>query len=100
VTWDKTTLKIYVDGEFKGSSVRTGALLAKTATAQIGRGEQTSLTANSFNGIIDEVAFFNVVLVDKDIQTIMVDGLQKSTGLTAVESSDKLATTWAGIKAR
>jgi hypothetical protein len=39
-------------------------------------------------------------LVDKDIQTIMVDGLQKSTGLTAVESSDKLATTWAGIKAR
>jgi hypothetical protein len=100
VTWDKATLSIYVDGEFKGSSVRAGDITPTTATAEIGLGQMGSTTANPFNGIIDEVAIFNVSLAVGDIQTLMADGLQKSTGLAAVSSSDKLATTWASIKAR
>jgi hypothetical protein len=52
------------------------------------------------NGIIDEVALFNVTLDEQDIQTIMSKGLKESLGLAAVVSSGKLATTWAGIKAR
>jgi len=98
VTWDKTTLKIYVDGEFKGQSTRTGAL-ATPVTAQIGRGEQRDLNANAFNGIIDEVAFFSVVLEAGDIQTLMNQGLKESL-IAAVDLSGKLTTTWAGVKTR
>jgi hypothetical protein len=99
-TWDKTTLKIYVDGEFKGPSTRTGALVSTPVTAQIGRGEQKNLVANSFNGIIDDVAIFSMVLEAGDIQTLMNQGLKESLGLAAVDLSGKLTTTWAGVKAR
>jgi len=98
VTWDETTLKIYVNGEFKGQSARTGDLVATPVTAQIGRGEQQNLTANCFNGIIDEVAFFSEVLEEEDIQDIMNQGLAESLGLTAVDLSGKLTTTWANVK--
>ena len=98
VTWDKTTLKIYVDGEFKGQSARTGDLAAPV-TAQIGRGEQQVLTSNPFNGIIDDVAMFNVVLEDGDILNLMNQGLKVSLP-TAVDLSGKLTTTWAGVKAQ
>ncbi len=96
-TWDQITLKIYVNGEFKGQSARTGDLAAPV-TAQIGRGEQQNLTANAFNGIIDEVAFFSEVLEEEDIQTLMNQGIEDALGLTAVDLSGKLATTWGEIK--
>jgi len=99
VTWDKTTLKIYIDGEFKGQSARTGDLAVPPVTAQIGRGEQRNLTANTFNGIIDDVAFFNEVLEEEDIQTLMNQGLRQLF-ITAVDLSGKLTTTWAGVKAQ
>jgi hypothetical protein len=99
VTWDKIALKIYVDGVFMGQSTRTGALAAPVA-AQIGRGEQQNLVANAFNGVIDEVAFFSVVLEEGDIQTLMNQGLKESLGLAAVDLSGKLTTTWAGVKVR
>ena len=75
VTWDKTTLRIYVNGELKGSSTRSGELTSTTVEARIGRGEQTNVNANPFNGLIDEVALFDVVLEVKDIEAIMNNGL-------------------------
>jgi len=98
VTWDKITLRIYVNGEFKGESARTGDLVDSPVTAQIGMGEQTNLTANAFNGIIDDVAFFSVALAEEDIQTLMDQGIAGSLGITAVDFSGKLTTTWAGVK--
>lgn len=98
VTWDKTALKIYVNGEFKSQSTRTGDLVSTPVTAQIGRGEQTNLTANAFNGIIDDVAMFSVVLEEEDIKSLMDQGIKDSLGLAAVDLSGKLTTTWAGIK--
>jgi len=74
-TWDKTTLRIYVDGELKGSSTRSGELSSTTVEARIGRGEQTNVNANPFNGLIDEVALFDVVLEAEDIEAIMNNGL-------------------------
>jgi len=99
VTWDKTTLKIYVDGVPMGQSTRTGDLATPVA-AQIGRGEQQNLVANAFNGIIDDVAFFSVVLEEGDIQALMNQGLKESLGLAAVDLSGKLTTTWANVKTR
>ena len=75
VTWDKTTLRIYVNGELKGSSTRSGELTSTTVEARIGRGEQTNVNTNPFNGLIDEVALFDVVLEAKDIEAIMNNGL-------------------------
>ena len=62
VTWDKNYLKIYVNGELKGSSARAGNLTSTTVTAQIGAGEQTTLTCNYWNGTIDEVRIYNRAL--------------------------------------
>jgi hypothetical protein len=52
--------------------------------------------AGKFIGIIDEVAIFNVVLSEDDINSIMLNGLENL--ITAVSPSGKLATTWGGIK--
>jgi hypothetical protein len=51
-----------------------------------------------FNGIIDEVAMFNIVLTDKDVQTIMEDGLEQATGMKPVALDATLTTTWADLK--
>ena len=50
------------------------------------------------NGVIDEVGFFNIALTDDDIKSIMIDGLPKAAGLTAVDPLSKLTTTWGSIK--
>ena len=86
VTWDKTTLKIYVNGELNGSSTRSGELTSTTVEARIGRGEQTNVNANPFNGLIDEVAFFDVVLEAEDIEAIMNGGLASIAGDQPVAS--------------
>jgi hypothetical protein len=52
--------------------------------------------AGKFIGIVDEVAIFNVVLSEDDINSIMLNGLENT--ITAVSPSGKLATTWGGIK--
>ena len=49
------------------------------------------------NGIIDEVALYNVALTEADINSIMSDGL---VSVTNVEAQGKLATTWGTIKKR
>jgi hypothetical protein len=50
-----------------------------------------------FNGMIDEVAIFNVALADADIQNLADKGLKESL---AVDVSGKLTTTWSNIKTR
>jgi arabinan endo-1,5-alpha-L-arabinosidase len=49
-----------------------------------------------FNGLIDELAFFDSVLSNNDITNIMDNGLEKAA--LSVEPSAKLATAWARIK--
>jgi hypothetical protein len=79
VTWDRTTLQIYVDGELRGSSARSGELDAPVE-ARIGRGEQGNVNANPFNGVIDEVRIYSRVLTEEEIQQDMTTG---STNLVA-----------------
>ena len=93
---------LYVNGElFKtvGPGGGVSAVPANPLTIAESFGAKAAFgNAEIFNGIIDEVAVFNVVLTADDIKTIMTKGLGAATGLIAVEPSDKLAVTWASIK--
>lgn len=92
---DTETAKIYFDGAF----VRQAANVDMNNTSSVNI-NIASPENSRFNGIIDEVGFFNVVLEEKDIQTIMNEGLKESINPSAVELSGKLVTTWASTKAR
>ena len=50
-------------------------------------------------GLVDEVAIFNVLLSERDIQNIVKNGLEEAINPTAVDLSGKLAATWGAIKA-
>ena len=50
-------------------------------------------------GVVDEVAIFNVLLSEEDIQKVANGGLEGAIQTAAVKPVDKLTTTWADIKA-
>ena len=66
------SLKIYVNGDNKGTSSRSGSLTSTTAEADIGRGEQGVPNSNYWKGDIDEVRFYNRPLSDGEIQSLYV----------------------------
>lgn len=88
-------LKIYVNGEQAGSSMRTGDPVGNANAVEIGKWGGGS----HFVGKIDEVAIFKDVLTEEDIQTIMDVGLDGALGgVSPVEPSNKLTTTWGKLK--
>lgn len=56
-------------------------------------GRRTVSDAKYFDGVIDEVAIFDVALTGSDIRSIM-------GGMTPVSPGGKLAVSWAGVKAQ
>jgi len=96
-TMSKKPTELYVNGELFGTMGGGGGVILAPNGLRIGA---SGTIGEVFNGIIDEVAIFNVVLTADDIKSIMTKGLGAATGLTTVESSDKLATTWATVKAQ
>ncbi len=91
VVWTKvgTTLKLYINGQDTGWSMSHTASLGPFNNMMFGK------HIDCFEGILDEVAIFNVGLTKNDIQDIMAQGLE---GAGAVDLSGKLPTTWASIK--
>jgi len=93
MTYDKSdsSIKGYVNGELKDK----GKLVKQYPPDLwygIGAADTTNLGSGAyFNGIIDEVAIFNVALSEEDIQANMKRG-------TAVYPTGKLTATWADIK--
>lgn len=83
---------IYVDGVEKARRKNIGA---DTISAAYFIGDLRVDRKIAFNGIIDEVAIFNVVLPEADIAKIASKGIK---GAMAVSSSGKLSTTWGSIK--
>ena len=91
-------LAIYRNGSEVGETNYSGAINQNTQCTGIG----TKLDSSGnpfpillwFNGIMDEVAIFNVALTETEIQEAM-GGLEK---VTAVEKAGKLANTWGNIK--
>jgi chitodextrinase len=68
VTYDGTTLLLYVNGVQVSSLGRTGNIVTSTNPLQIGG---DSFFGQYFNGIIDEVRVYNVALTPEEIQTDM-----------------------------
>ncbi|MDE0682241.1 MAG: LamG domain-containing protein [Candidatus Poribacteria bacterium] len=88
-------LVVYVNGERAGASTRPGDIAVTGNAVEIGRWGGGSY----FVGIIDEAAIFNTVLSEDDLKAIADNGLAKVLGGLAVAPTNKLATTWATLKA-
>ena len=92
VMYDGTDVIHYIDGERVSAQPRTPATVGTTlfAGAEPDRNDW-------FNGSVDEVAIFDVVLTGDDVRKIMTDGLKAGA---AVSSAGKIATIWGHIKAK
>jgi hypothetical protein len=86
--------RYYIDGVESGTAEDPGKNQIQVTETDVYMGKKTNDTA-PFGGVIDEVAVFNVALSGDDIRTIMEQGISRAS---AVESANKLSTTWAGIK--
>jgi len=91
----KSIAKLYINGDQLGADKTFSNLVLSDTSRNLFIG--CADKAWFFSGIIDEFAIFNVQLDEQDIQTIMNDGLEKSTALS-VEFKDKLATTWGSLR--
>ncbi len=90
--FDGSKLRIYVDGEEKGSADHAGNVFAGEGPMVIGDNNLGSAPDFHFVGVIDEVAVYNRALSQSEIRQKM------TSGHTAVESEGKLATTWGEIR--
>jgi hypothetical protein len=95
-TWDGSEIKVYTDGVEEASVAFAGPISTSDVPVEIGRREAGAIV---FTGAIDEVGIFNKALTGDDIRSIVTKGLESAVGL-AVDSSGKLTTTWATIKAQ
>lgn len=89
---DTGKISIWIDGEMEAEA-------DFNENQEYGTGEGVFHIARHYDryteGIIDEVAIFNVALEEEDINNIMDNGLETAA---AVEPVNKLTTTWGRIK--
>jgi len=93
-SYDKTTLRVYVDGKKEGEQIFNKGDV-NTAPVTIGGRMDSS---QPLLGLVDDIGMFNTALSVDDLKSIMDKGVGKVTGLSAVEPSSKLATTWGQLK--
>lgn len=89
-------MDLYVDGKLDTALGGVPKISVSDSTVTIGAPNSNGW-GTGFNGLIDEVAVFNVALLEEDILTLMKKGLKK-TLITAVSPSGQLTTTWGDIK--
>jgi hypothetical protein len=99
-TMSKNPTELYVNGELFGGAGKGPGGGVSSSAANLFRIGTSLLGSEFFNGSIDEVAIFNVVLAAADMKSLMTKGLNSTFGITAVEASGKLATSWASLKAQ
>ncbi len=78
-TFDGSILQLYHDGQSVGTS-GGGILLDPSRPFLIGARSDAGSAGGFFNGSIDEVGYFNIILSLEDIEAIMNDGLAGITG--------------------
>lgn len=97
VIGQKEGMVLYVDGLKVGQQAYAKpSLNANPDVLRIGDG---SAGGHQVDGILDEVAIFNIPLGEAEIKEIMENGLEVATGLKApVEAKSKLTTVWGYVK--
>jgi len=93
-TYDKSVMKLYVNGAEVASKIFTERVSSSGEPWYIGFDP-----GNQIQGLMDEVALFNVALTAEDIKRIYEDGLGMATGILAVSPAEKIAATWSSIRA-
>jgi len=96
VTWSTEEVNFYINGELVATGTGDTAVYNDGTTVNIGRNMSQK---DYYDGILDEVGFFNAVLAEDDIKNIADNGLEKALGIAAVSLNGKLPTVWAMIKA-
>jgi hypothetical protein len=92
-TYDMSSSKLYINGKLDAEAPFSDTPNVTDAPFIIGRTDDGSY---KLQGAVDELALFSVALSDADIETIMTGGIRAT--VVAVTPSDRLSTTWAGIK--
>ena len=82
MTYDGTTVRLYVNGTQVASTAKTGTIATSTNPLQIGG---DSIYGQYFSGLIDEVRIYNVALTAAQIQSDMTTPV--GTGDTQVPSA-------------
>ena len=94
-TYDGEMLIAYQNGEIVNEIAHSGDIDAGDDRLRFAA--RTDNDDGRFNGMIDEIAIYDEVLTQAQIQDIMNNGLMPSA---AIEPMHKLTTTWAAIRAR
>ena len=91
-TYDRKSLKFYVDGELDAELPYKLALNVTGEWIRIGGGEAY------FNGILDEIAILSVAVTEEQIKKAIKWGLENFISGKVVEPTSKLSITWGEIK--
>ena len=98
-TWDGEVGYFYVNGELRSTTPHKGRIKSGDDWLTIGFRSHNG-HSGWFKGMIDDIAIFNAVLDDEDIELLSEQGVGRILDLLPVSPSGKLATTWATVKAR
>jgi len=96
-TYDGADIKVWINGKVagEGTDAQKRDLIPSNKTLSFGvRGDTKDV--HWMQGVLDEVAIFDVALAEKDIQSIMNN--PKGLKGTAVSPKSKLTITWGSIK--
>ena len=85
-------VKFYIDGKLESEGKYTAAGPATLGPARIGSWDGGG---RDYEGEMDEFAIFNTVLEEKDVGTLIDEGLDK---IWSVESGNKLTIVWGSLK--
>lgn len=91
-------MKIYMNGQLMDTHNLSGFVNGTQNSAIGAQGDPNGPFSDFHNGLIDEVALFNVALTEKDIQNVINKGLKDFLGIASVVHSGKITSTWAEVK--
>ncbi len=98
-TYNGTDLIQYVDGTAYGKKLFGGQIPASHPTERLHIGAMgPGGTGLGMDGVVDEVVIFNRGLTEREVNSLMDQGLEKLLGFQAVNHHGKIATTWAALK--
>jgi len=94
-TYDGSTVKMYIDGNLVNSVDQEGEIATSANDILIAQGN-TGIGSQAFEGLIDEIAVFNIALSADDVKDLATKGF---AGTQAVSKKEKLSVTWGKVKA-